>query len=79
MSKKCPHCGSYNTEISITNYTERAVVNTGRFVVAAAAALAVGLVDRNHASHVGVHTYNSMDPGELQGHHCCNCDKDFSA
>lgn len=79
MSKKCPYCGSDNTEVSVGNYVERGVVNAGRFTIAAAAAFAMGLVSRSHATHAGVHTYNSMDPGEFKGHHCCNCGKDFSA
>lgn len=77
MSKQCPHCGSYNTETSVNNYVKRGVVNAGRFAIASAAAICMGLFSREHAAHAGVHTYKSLDPGTFNGNHCCNCGKDF--
>lgn len=79
MSKRCPHCGSYNTEISIGNYAGRALLNAGRFALAAVAALTVGLFNQTAGHAAGHSVLHNTDPGDLKGHHCCNCGKDFSA
>ena len=34
MSKRCPHCGLYNTEISVGKYAGRALLQTGRYDLA---------------------------------------------
>ena len=79
MSKKCPYCGSYNTEISIGNYAKRGLLNTGRIAIAAGAAMVVGVFNHT-AGHAAAHSIlHSPDPGELKGYHCCVCGKDFSA
>ena len=77
MSKRCPYCGSYNTEVAVLNYAGRFLVNTGRVALTAGAAIVGGLF--NHAAgHVAAHnTWEKTDPGELKGYHCCNCNKDF--
>ena len=78
MSKKCPFSGSYNTEISITKYATRAAVETGRYVAAVGASLVAGVFS-SHAGHAASHAImQATEPGELKGHHCCNCGKDFS-
>ena len=33
MSKRCPYCGSDNTEIVVRNCAERVAFNTGRIIV----------------------------------------------
>ena len=79
MSKKCPYCGSYNTEVSVSNYATRAVINTGRFVIATGASIIASAFSPS-AGHAAGHTVmHNTDPGEFKGHHCCNCGKDFSA
>lgn len=55
MPKKCPHCGSYNTEISIGNYTGRVLLNVGRFILAAGSAKTVGLFNYS-VGHVAGHS-----------------------
>ena len=79
MSKKCPYCGSYNTEVSVSNYAKRTVVNVGRFALAVGATLIAHSFTPS-AGHAAGHTImHNTDPGEFKGHHCCNCGKDFSA
>lgn len=78
-NKRCPYCGSRNTEISISNYAVRGIVNTGRGALAIGATM-VGSLFGHAAGHVAGHNViHKTDPGELKGHHCNNCGKDFSA
>ena len=79
MSKKCPYCDSYNTEVSVGKYVGRGVINAARLVLAGGAAMFAGAI--NHAAgHMAAHSVmKETDPGELKGYHCCNCGKDFSA
>ncbi len=79
MSKRCPHCGSYNTEISIRNYAARAIINSARYSVAVGVSLVASLFTPSAAHAAGHGILHETDPGELNGHHCCNCGKDFSA
>lgn len=61
MSKKCPYCGSYNTELSVPNYAKRAAINIaiGAALITSAFNPSVG-----HASaHAVIH---NTDPGELR-------------
>lgn len=79
MSKKCPHCGSYTTEISVGNYAGRALLNAGRVTLALGAHVVGGLFGPSAGTAAGHTTWHNTDPGELKGHHCCNCGRDFSA
>lgn len=79
MSKKCPHCGSYNTEISIGNYAGRTLLNAGRYALAVGAAMVAGVINPTVGHAAGHSVLHDTDPGDLKGHHCCNCGKDFSA
>lgn len=77
MSKKCPYCGSYNTEVSIGNFAGRAIVNTGRAVLTIGASFVCGIFSHS-AAHGAAHSvWHNTDPGEFKGYHCCNCGKDF--
>lgn len=78
MSKRCPYCGSFNTEIALGKYAGRAIVNTGRLALSIGACLVGGLF--NHAvGHNAAHkTWEATDPGELKGYQCHNCCRKFS-
>lgn len=79
MSKKCPYCGSYSTEISISNYAARTAVNIGRGALALGASILASAFNPSAGHAAGHSVLHGTDPGELKGHHCCNCGKDFSA
>ena len=73
MSKKCPHCGSYNTELKISG-------NVGYGVVKGARIAAAGIALGKYAGHTAGHSLlnSTKDWGEdMDHHHCCNCGKDF--
>lgn len=79
MSKRCTHCGSYNTEISIKKYAARSVINIGRYAIAAGGSIIAHAFSPS-ASHAAGHTIlHETDPGDLKGHYCRNCGKYFSA
>lgn len=81
MSKKCPYCGSYNTEISMKNFAERAAVNAGRYALAFGAAL-VGGIFSHTIGHAAAHSVlENTKPSVFKGYRCCEgyCGKDFSA
>lgn len=37
MSKKCPYCGSYNTEADLGSHAAKAAVNFGRLAISTVA------------------------------------------
>lgn len=79
MSKQCPHCGSYNTESSISGNVGYGLTQVARFAVAGSAALIVGAFNHT-AGHAAGHNiiHNTKDWGEdINRHHCCSCGKDF--
>ena len=78
MSKKCPHCGSYNTEVAIGNYVGRGIINVGRAALTLGAYVVGGLAGPTTGKTFGYGTWKNTDPGEFEGHHCCNCGKDFT-
>lgn len=78
MSKKCVYCGSYNTELAVTNLIERGMVNTGRAVLSVGAALA-GSIFGPAGAYFGKRVWETTKQEKLKGYHCCNCGKDFSA
>lgn len=77
MSKRCPHCGSYNTEAAIENYVERGIVNIGRVLLTAGATTVGSLVNPVIAQGSGREVWKNTEPGEFHGHRCCNCGKEF--
>lgn len=79
MSKKCPHCGSYNTETAISNYVSRGALNAGRAVLALTAGLAATIISPNHGGPTASEVYKKTNPGEFKGYRCCECGKEFSA
>ena len=78
MSKRCPYCDSYNTELAVTNWVERGVVNTGRAVISVGAALA-GSIFGPYGAYFGKRVWETTKQEDLKGYHCCNCGTDFSA
>ena len=79
MSKKCPHCKSYNTEVAVGNWVERGAINAGRVIIAAGAGILGGLVNRAGGGYFATRVWNSTKQEDLKGYHCCNCGRDFSA
>ena len=78
MSKKCTHCGSYNTELKVSGNVGYAFAQGAR-IVAGGAALVAGLFNHS-AGHVAGHGVlkNTEDWGkDINRHHCCACGKDF--
>lgn len=78
-NKRCPYCGSLNTEVSLGSYATRGIINAGRGTIAVGAGFLGGLYSRASANYVANKVLKSTDPGELKGHHCKNCGKNFSA
>lgn len=77
MSKKCIHCGSYNTEIAVGNCVERAVVNTGRIMLSLGAGLIGSVFNPNMGGAYAAKTWEGTKQEKLRKHHCCTCGKDF--
>ena len=78
-NKRCPYCGSLNTEVSLGNYATRGIINAGRGTIAMGAGLVGSLFNHAAGHHAANQVLKSTDPGELKGHHCKNCGRDFSA
>lgn len=79
MSKKCPYCGSYNTEVSVSRQVGRCLLNIGRCALAIGANVCASAFNPS-AGHAASHSvWRGTDPGDLKGHKCCNCGKYFSA
>ena len=79
MSKKCPHCGSYNTESKVSGNIGYGLVQGARFICAGAAYAAVGLFNHG-AAHAAGHSvlHGTEDWGDdIDRHYCCNCGRDF--
>lgn len=79
MSKKCTHCGSYNTEAKVSGKIGYNVVQAVRIATAGGAAIVGGFLGPSTA-HAAGHSVmnNTKDWGEdINKHHCCNCGKDF--
>lgn len=81
MSKKCPHCGSYNTEAAVINWVGRGLLNAGRGVLALGAGLIGGIImPGGGAGALGSKTWQNTKPTTpFNGYRCCNCGKEFSA
>ena len=79
MSKKCPHCGSYNSESIVSGNIGYGLVQGARYISAGAAYVAVGLFNHG-AAHAAGHSvlHGTEDWGDdIDRHHCCNCGRDF--
>lgn len=79
MSKKCPYCDSYNTEVAVENYVGRGLIHAGRLVLAEGIAVVVGIFNPKAGHMAGHAVLHNTEPGKFKGYHCCNCGKDFSA
>lgn len=78
MSKKCPHCGSYNTEYAIGNWVKRGFINAGRLVLTAGAGMIGSLSSPNNGKVFSYQVWKNTAPSEFfDGYHCCNCKRDF--
>lgn len=75
MSKQCPFCGHYNTELKVTGVVGYSALQGVRIFAAAAASMVVGVFNHS-AGHSVIH--NTEKWGEkIERHHCCNCGNDF--
>lgn len=77
MSKKCPHCGSYNTEAAIGNYVGRGLIHIGRGLLAAGAMTVGSIGGPTTGKAAGYTVWKNTEPGAFHGHRCCNCGKEF--
>lgn len=79
MSKRCPYCGSYNTEVSLARYAGRAALQTGRGALILGAMTAAGIFGHGASHAAGHQVMKSTELPNLEGHHCCHCGRYFSA
>ena len=79
LKKKCPYCGSRNTELKICGYVGYGVVRT----IATTATVVAGVATTPLGSFISNATSNAVQRGvenwgdSIDRHHCCNCGKDF--
>lgn len=79
MSKKCPHCGHYNTELKISGNIEYVAVQAFRAAVVFGTTVTVGLLNK-YAGHGASRAMLQNTKGWGDGinrYHCCNCGNDF--
>ena len=79
MSKQCPYCKSYNTELNVSGNVGYGLVQGARFAAAGIAGIAGGLFGHT-VGHAAAHSviHNTEDWGDdINRHHCCNCGRDF--
>lgn len=79
MSKKCTHCGSYNTERSVMGTANFALRQAARLSVSAGAVFVVGCFNKtaaHGAGHAMLHNTENWVSGVKQ-FHCCECGNDF--
>jgi hypothetical protein len=74
MSKKCPYCGSYNTEADLGNHAAKAAVNVGRVAISTVAWVFGACV--NKGGHAAVRAWEETDPN-IKTTRCCECGKKF--
>lgn len=77
MSKRCTHCGSYNTEVAFGNHVSRGIINAGRATLSLSGAIAMSVICPTTATSMGVQIWKNTTPGEFKGHYCCSCGKEF--
>ncbi|MBR1520710.1 MAG: hypothetical protein IJ635_05675 [Bacteroidaceae bacterium] len=79
MSKQCPKCHSYNTEMAIENRVVHGILNVGRGAVALGAGVVFGVFHPALGGGAAKNVWDKMKPADCKGYHCCNCGEDFSA
>jgi len=79
MSKKCSHCGSYNTERSITGTANYVFRQTGRFVIAGGASIVVGIFNKYAGRGVGSGVLRNTESwiSGVDQYYCCDCKNKF--
>lgn len=80
MSKKCPHCGSYNTETAVINWVGRGLLHAGRLALSAGAGIVGSIGGPNTGKIAAYQTWRNTEPTTaFEGYRCCECGKEFSA
>jgi len=79
MSKQCPRCSSYNTELSLGGNIEYGIKTVARFGAAAAAFAAGNLLGPVTAMGGGMAVFKGTESWTKDAKHyyCCNCGKEF--
>lgn len=80
MSKRCPHCGHYNTELYTKGCVEFATKAVARGVVIYGASAIAGLfggptTSKGASWAMSQNTKNWTENVDL--HYCCNCKRTF--
>lgn len=79
MSKKCTHCGSLNTELSLKGNVNWAARWIARGTVVGGVSFVAGIFNRYAAK--GASRAMSMNTESwvkgIKRYHCCSCGKDF--
>ncbi len=79
MSKQCPRCSSYNTELSLGGNIEYGIKTVARFGAAAAAFAAGNLLGPGVGYGGGYAVLRGTESWtkDATHYHCCNCGKEF--
>ena len=79
MSKKCPYCSSYNTELSVKGNIEYGFKGLARWGCMLGAYTIGGLAGPAGSQTLGREAEKSTRnwTGDVKRHHCCNCGRDF--
>lgn len=79
MSKRCPKCGSYNTDPIILGKAGNIAIGAGKLAVSLAAALAVSPLGHAIAHRTGEKLEEKLDDsiGEFNDTKCNNCGYHF--
>ena len=76
MSRRCPHCGSYNTDRKVGNTIGKGILDVGSGIITLVATFGSELLSRG----TGKITANNMQKA-LKNHiecfHCNSCNSDF--
>jgi hypothetical protein len=76
MSRKCTHCGSYNTDRIVINSIGKGVVEIGRTVIGVAATLGSELLSRGTGKITG-RKVEEATRVNIKCFHCNDCGNDF--
>lgn len=79
MSKQCPRCSSYNTELSVGGNIEYGIKAAARLAVSATAFAAGNLLGPVTAMGGGMAVFKGTESWtkDAKHYHCCNCGKEF--
>ncbi len=79
MSKQCPHCKSYNTELSTSGNIEYVAKGLGRGIVMAGGYLFGSIAGPAGSMAAGKAMQKNTESWteDVKRYHCCNCGKDF--